>query len=37
MSQGKKHGSAVVKELTGKAAEVTLVELPVGKDVTDPR
>jgi replicative DNA helicase len=32
---GKKHGAAVVKELTGKAADVTLVELPVGKDVTE--
>lgn len=32
---GRKHGSAVVKELTGKAAEVILVELPAGKDVTE--
>jgi len=32
---GRKHGAAVVKELTGQAAEVILLEVPAGKDVTE--
>jgi replicative DNA helicase len=32
---GRKHGAVVVKELTGRAAEVIQVEVPAGKDVTE--
>lgn len=32
---GRKRAAAIVKELTGKAAEVIQIELPAGKDVTD--
>jgi len=32
---GKKRAATIVKELTGQAAEVIQIELPVGKDVTD--
>ena len=32
---GREHGAEVVKALTGRAAEVILLELPAGKDVTE--